>query len=711
MGHGRGSDGNVALFLPVLDCQLHGAMATQLIGVLVILRHRNLRASLPFTPPTLIQGIIPTMLYYEVRIASLRYHKPVPLTYAADATLYPGVVVAVPLQAEQALGVIVRRVRKPSFSTKSVTRVVPGAKVPSALLQLANWLQDYYPAPSGAIMQLLLPSALLPTARATTGTPQSATPQSIRPADLPPLTTEQSAVVTRFTSMAHTSALLHGDTGTGKTRVYLDLAREQLQRGQSVIVLTPEISLTPQLEHTVSAAFPGQTIVMHSHLTQAERRTVWLHAAAASSTKPVIVLGARSALFAPLHSVGLIVVDEMHDQAYKQEQAPHYQTTRVAAKLAALHHAKLLLGSATPSVNDFYTFEHKDLPVLRMVSPAITQTHNNTVHLVDLRSKQMFSRSPWLSDDLLNAIRSALESKQQSLVFLNRRGTARLVLCQDCGWQALCSHCDLPLTYHGDSHRMQCHTCGFAATPPTMCQSCQSANIIFRGIGTKSLTAEIERLFPHARVQRFDSDNTKAQRFDQQFAAVKSGAVDILVGTQQLSKGLDLPRLGVVGVILADTGLYFPDYTAEERTYQMITQVIGRVGRGHGSSTIIVQTYQPDSPVIRAALAKDYASFYTAQVAERKLFRFPPFCYVLKLRCSRATAAGAERAATTFAKKLADLRIPAEVIGPAPAFAEKTRGHYTWQLVIKARQRPTLTTIIQALPANWNYDIDPSNLL
>lgn len=323
----------------------------------------------------------------------------------------------------------------------------------------------------------------------------------------------------------------------------------------------------------------------------------------------------------------------------------------------------------------------------------------------------MFSKSPWLSDMLLNSIRSALENKQQSLVFLNRRGTARLILCQDCGWQALCSHCDLPLTYHGDSHHMQCHTCGFKATPPTTCPSCKSGNILFRGIGTKSLAAEIERAFPQARVQRFDSDNTKAQRFDQQFMAVKNGDIDILVGTQQLSKGLDLPRLRVVGVVLADTGLYFPDYTAEERTYQMITQVIGRVGRGHGVSTIVVQTYQPDSPVIRSALAKDYASFYAAQIAERKLFRFPPFCYLLKLECSRTTAGGAERAAMAFAKKLAALQLPVEVIGPAPAFAEKARGLYTWQLILKSRQRSALTAIIHALPAKWSYDIDPSNLL
>lgn len=323
----------------------------------------------------------------------------------------------------------------------------------------------------------------------------------------------------------------------------------------------------------------------------------------------------------------------------------------------------------------------------------------------------MFSRSAWLSDDLLNAIRSALDNTQQSLVFLNRRGTARLVFCQDCGWQALCSHCDLPLTYHGDSHHMQCHTCGLIAAPPTTCPTCASTNILFRGIGTKSLTAEIERLFPRARVQRFDGDNAKNERFDQQFQAVKNGAVDILVGTQQLSKGLDLPRLSVVGVVLADTSLYFPDYTAEERTYQMITQVIGRVGRGHGTSTIIVQTYQPESAVIRAALAKDYASFYAAQIAERKLFRFPPFYYLLKLQCSRAATAGAERAATTFAKKLADMHLAIEVVGPAPAFTEKAHGRYTWQLIVKARQRSVLTAIIHDLPANWNYDIDPSNLL
>lgn len=661
------------------------------------------------TSPGAVPGIIATVMYYEVLIASLRYHKPEPLTYAADATLQAGAVVAVPLQAQPVLGVIVRRVPKPRFTTKPIARVVQNANLPGELLELADWLRGYYPAPSGAIMQLLLPSSLLPAARRA---PQNdPSPNPLVPAELPPLTAEQSAVVTAFTTMQHTSALLHGDTGSGKTRVYLELARQQLAAGKSVIILTPEISLTPQLEYNVAQAFPGKVIVAHSHLTAAERRTVWLQAAAATPAQPVIVLGARSALFSPLHTVGLVVVDEFHDQAYKQEQAPHYQTTRVAAKLAALHGAKLLLGSATPPVSDFYTFEHKRLPILRMAKPAIAQTHTNTVRIVDLRSKQLFSQSPWLSADLLNAIRLSLNNRQQSLVFLNRRGTARLILCQDCGWQALCSNCDLPLTYHGDSHHMQCHTCGCTAAPPTICPTCQSANIIFRGIGTKSLAAEVQRLFPQARVQRFDSDNAKAQRFDQHFDAVKDGAIDILVGTQQLSKGLDLPRLSVVGVVLADTGLYFPDFTAEERTYQMITQVVGRVGRGHSMSTIIVQTYQPDSSVIKAALAKDYAGFYAAQIAERQLFQFPPFCYILKLQCTRATARGAERAATTLANNLAVMRLPIQIVGPAPAFTEKSRGQYTWQLAIKARQRAALLTVIDALPANWAYDIDPNNLL
>jgi primosomal protein N' (replication factor Y) len=258
---------------------------------------------------------------------------------------------------------------------------------------------------------------------------------------------------------------------------------------------------------------------------------------------------------------------------------------------------------------------------------------------------------------------------------------------------------------------VQCHTCGFADSAPTSCESCSSADIVFRSIGTKSIVEELKRLFPKAVIQRFDSDNTKADSLEEQYEDVKNGKFDIIVGTQMLSKGLDLPGLTVVGIVVADTGLYFPDFTAEERTYQMLSQVIGRVGRGHNASQVIVQTYHPDSATIQAAITKNYPVFYEQQLAERKMFGFPPFRYVLKLSCRRATSKSASQNAEKLVDMLRTQNLVVEIVGPSPAFTERTNNQFNWQIVVKSTRRSELTRVIDLLPAGWTYDIDPSNLL
>jgi primosomal protein N' (replication factor Y) (superfamily II helicase) len=294
----------------------------------------------------------------------------------------------------------------------------------------------------------------------------------------------------------------------------------------------------------------------------------------------------------------------------------------------------------------------------------------------------------------------------QSLVFLNRRGTARLVLCHNCGWQAVCPRCDLPLTYHGDSHTLRCHTCGFQETAPAACPTCHSTDIIFKSIGTKTLVNELQHLFPKARIMRFDSDTKKSERLETHYNAVRSGKVDILVGTQMLSKGLDLPNLELLGVVLADTSLSFPDYTAEERTFQMLTQVLGRVGRGHRQGKVIIQSHNPESPIIQAAIHKDYESFYQAQLLERKTYDFPPFCYLLKLSCSRASQASAKKAAVQLTEKLSATRQDIRITGPSPAFIEKNNNKYVWQIIVRAKDRQELIKVVKQLPANWTYDLD-----
>ncbi len=643
------------------------------------------------------------MYFYEVWVSSQRYHGAKPLTYHCPQPLRNGQVISVPLGNQTVSALVAGEVSRPDFTTKKISAILDIRPLPGEILKLHNWLRNYYPGPSGITTQLFIPTSLAVKSRRPRKQPSSV----INTKPLPELTAEQQSVLDRITG-DRGSFLLHGETGSGKTRVYLELARQALQSGRSALILTPEIGLTPQLAQVFEEQFPGKVVLIHSEQTTSERRNNWL--AINQSDGPLVVIGPRSSLFSPLSNIGLIVIDEAHETSYKQEQMPYYQTTRVAGRLAELHGARLVLGSATPLVQDYYTFQAKGLPILRMTSAAKSEASVTTT-IVDIRERHHFSRSAWLSNELITELEQALQKGNQGLIFLNRRGTARLVLCQKCSWQAMCPHCDLPLTYHGDSHHLRCHTCGYNTNAPTTCPTCHSPEIQFKSIGTKTITTEVGRLFPHARVKRFDSDSKKADSLEAQYSTIKEGLVDILVGTQMLSKGLDLPKLAVVGVITADTSLSFPDYTAEERTFQMLRQVVGRVGRGHTTGKVIVQTYYPNSPTIRAALNKQYEVFYEAQCKERDNYHFPPYYFVLKVGIVRASSPAASKAAHELLSKLAAAKLAVEISGPTPAFTEKVSGKYRWQLIIKAKQRSQLLRVISLLPTTASYDIDPSNLL
>ena len=646
------------------------------------------------------------MYFYEVLVSSQQFHGKEPLTYQSNLELPAGSIVVVALRSTAVVGVVLKTVPLPTFKTKDIEKVITKALVPSQTLLLLEWLSLYYPAPLGILAQILLPSSLLrkrDLAEATLPVAVS------KPIALPKLIAEQVSAVKTMTTSPVQSYLLHGDTGSGKTRVYLEMALKSLSEGRSVLLLTPEIGLTPQLEARVREALAYPVIVVHSQLTPAERRNVWLQVLQAEG--PIVVIGPRSALFTPIKNLGLIVVDESHDQAYKQESAPYYHALRVAAQLAYIHKAKLILGSATPTIAEYALAQAKGMPIIRLVEkPAGTET-DKRIELVDLKNREKFGSHPHLSSLLLAEIQKALTAKQQVLILLNRRGTARLVLCQTCGWQALCPNCDLPLTYHADKHRLQCHTCGHIGQVPSSCPVCHGTELIFKGIGTKSLTDELHKAFPDARIQRFDTDNLKSERLEQHFPAIAKGEVDILVGTQMLAKGLDLPNLTVVGVVVADTNLYFPDYTAEEQTYQLLTQVIGRVGRGHKAGTVVVQSYSPESTAIQAAIKQNWDEFYQQQIDERKAYGFPPFYHTLKLSCVRSTASSAQATAQKLVDILRQAGLRIEIVGPTPSFYEKVGGKYRWQLVIKAKQRGELLKVLPLLPANWTHNLDPLNLL
>lgn len=644
------------------------------------------------------------MFYYYVWVRSNRYHGNEPLTYMSDDRLQQGSIVQVELQKSLVTGVVTGLTSKPRFNTKPIKMAYDLPPIPNHLLKVSQWLQHYYPAPIGILTQQLLPVAL-PDHIEYEEHNDHVTP---RLAQLPPLTIAQKQALEALAMPGN--YLLHGTTGSGKTRIYIEKAAEAIEHNKSVIILTPEISLTSQLGQNFQSIFGKRVVVVHSQQAPSVRRKAWL--SCLCDKTPVIIIGPRSALFSPVQNIGLIVLDEAHESAYKQEQAPQYQTSRVAAYLSNLTHATLILGTATPSITDYFIAEQKHRPIVTLNTLAKSNHQpSNDIVIVDRKNNDLFVRSPYLSTPLIEAIESALSSNLQSLLYLNRRGTARLILCENCAWQALCPHCDLALTYHSDRHELRCHSCNYHTNPMSNCPVCNHSSIIFKTAGTKAIVEEVIRLFPQAKVARFDTDNLKSERFEQQYDDIKLGKINILVGTQLLAKGLDLPLLSTLGILLADTSLYMPDFTAQERTYQLISQVLGRIGRGHTAGKAIIQTYHPDHPILEDAITGNYQNFYKKELESRKQYFFPPYCYLLKISVRRSSSQAAESAAQKFKAEIELSGYKVRVEGPAPCFHERFQKKYQWQLVIKAVDRSELLRIIAQLPANWAYDIDPNDLM
>ncbi len=643
------------------------------------------------------------MHYYEVRVAGRSYHSKKPLTYRSEQLIGPGSIVTIPVRNRALTGFIMSEVSEPKFATKEIGRIASGPPLTPEALQLHDWMQEYYPSQASATLQLFLPSSILKKAKQIDIVEDTTTETLKNP---PLLRSSQTLVLKELANPQNKTVLLHGETGSGKTRVYAEQASKIIDSGKSVLILTPEIGLTSQLVRQLQSLLDTPIVTLHSQLTIKEKRERWEYIA--SSTTPLIIVGARSALFAPFKDLGLVVVDEFHEDAYKQEQAPHYHATRVAAQLASIHKAQLILGSATPPIADYDIFVRKKLPILEMSNPSDGEVEFS---VIDIKDRNNFTSSPYLSKQLIAQITNTLERGEQVMVYLNRRGTARLILCQSCGWESICPNCDIPLTFHDDSHELRCHTCGRHEPPPRACPTCISADIFYKQIGTKSLVTHVQKLFPDAKVARFDTDLSKDQRLEAKFEDVQSGAIDILVGTQLLGKGLDLPKLSTIGIVQADSSLVLPDFSAREKTYQQLHQIIGRVGRGHRKGHVVIQTYAPESNLIASAIKKDYHSFYAQEIAERQQYLYPPFCYMLQITSSKKQSNLAANNAQAVVNIISSLPVAVSILGPTPAFKAKTHGTYHWQLIIKSKQRSDLLQIIEALPKGMSFNIDPINLL
>jgi len=651
------------------------------------------------------------LFYFEIIPASNTFHGQKALIYSSSVDFMVGQIVKIQLRNVSVLGFVVKKTAKPTFTTKNLDALASHYVLPTASLELFKWMQDYYPAPVGLIAQHFLPRTLLSESRSTPGLNDQISPRTITP-ELPKLTNEQTTALTSILNGPKKSFLLHGETGSGKTRIYIELVGTALAKGKSAIILTPEISLTPQLVTQLKDVFGDRVLICHSRITERERRLLWEKVLKDRNT-PYVIVGARSALFIPVANLGLVVVDEFHESAYKQESSPHYHALRLAGKLSQSTGSLFVFGSATPTVSEYFFAKQKDISILRMKSKAIVDNGGSSIdiHVVDIAASEEKTSVPLLTRSLVKHIKISLAAEEQTILFLNKRGSARTVVCQSCGWNAHCKNCDLPLTYHQDAHQLRCHTCGYKMSSPGNCPTCSSPEIIYKSPGTKSLAAAISRMFPDAVVARFDKDNSKPERLESRHTEVQTGAIDILVGTQTLAKGHDLPKLGLVGIIQAETGLEFPDYTSEERSYQLLRQLFGRVGRGHRPGRVIVQTFHKDSMAIKAATEGSWEDFYARQLAHRSQFGFPPYYHLLKIELSRASSASAQDASQKLYSSLTENFNQIELLGPAPSFIEKKGNKWHWQIVVKAKKRSILTDIARFVPSTCTVDIDPVNLL
>ncbi len=531
--------------------------------------------------------------------------------------------------------------------------------------------------------------------------------------------------------------LLHGVTGSGKTEIYLHAIAETLQRGRQAIVLVPEIALTPQTVARFAGRFPGHVTVIHSELTTGERYDVWR---AIRAGQYDVVVGPRSALFAPMARLGLIVIDEEHESTYKQDAEQwgsfkvFYDARRVARQYASLTGSVLIMGSATPSLDVYYAAQNGEFRLLEMPRRVLGHRGSDAgetlyaemppVEIVDMRQELRAGNRSIFSRSLASELLATLDADEQAILFLNRRGTHTFVICRDCGHVEECPRCETPLTLHeaslqrGIPQKLVCHRCNYQRPVPTVCPVCNSKRIKFFGAGTERIEEAVQEIAPHARVLRWDADTTmhkgSHEAILRKFASQEA---NVMIGTQMIAKGLDLPLVTLVGVVAADVGLFLPDFRSGERAFQLLTQVAGRAGRSARGGRVVIQSYRPEHHAIQAAAQHDYAAFYAREMAFRREHLYPPVRRLARLvfweKNEQKAKRESERMAALLRTRAAQLEPEPglfEVMGPAPAFFERFRGSYRWQILVSAPEPAAFLRGID-IPFGWRVDVDPVGVL
>lgn len=503
-------------------------------------------------------------------------------------------------------------------------------------------------------------------------------------------------IVAAETNRDATTFLLEGITGSGKTEVYLQSIAQILAKGKTAMMLVPEIALTPQMVQRFKSRFGKAVAVLHSGLSQGEKYDEWRKIERGESQ---VVVGARSAVFAPLENIGLIIIDEEHEATYKQDEAPRYHARDLAIWRSQYHHCPVVLGSATPSLESRARGQKNRYELLFLTKRAHEAAKLPDVTIVDLKDEYTQKNTGTFSRLLQEKIADRLVKKEQIVLLLNRRGYSSFMMCRDCGYVQECPNCDISLTLHMDVRKMACHYCGHQEAIPNKCPDCQSPKIRYYGTGTQKVEEELQTLYPSARILRMDVDTTRKKGAHERILKTfEEQKADILLGTQMIAKGLDFPNITLVGVLNADTALNLPDFRSSERTFQLLTQVSGRAGRGEKSGEVIVQTFNPDHHSIVLAQAQDYETFYRHEMRLRHQSGYPPYYFTVKISASHPSEEVAAKKMYQIAEKLKNGLSPnSQILGPIPSGVARIKNRYHYQLILKYKQEPQLHQMLREI--------------
>lgn len=573
----------------------------------------------------------------------------------------------------------------------------------SELIDLARWVARFYLCSTGEALAAMLPGGKRETDAGSFSFAEEAPDTTART-----LSDEQTAAVRGILDARAKTHLhyLYGPTGTGKTEVFLQAAEALLAQGKGVIYLVPEIGLTKQVIEAVVARFGQTAAVLHSGLTPSQRLGEWKRILRREAR---VVIGARSAVFAPVPDLGMIIIDEEHDGSYKSGSTPRYHARQVAMYRAAKRGIPLVMGSATPSAEAWHAMANGTI-IRHTLTRRLAGGAEPTVRAIDLSALAL---DGCISPELAAAITETLAQERQVILFLNRRGFTHFFRCNSCGFEMKCKNCSVALTFHKNEKRLRCHYCGWQTVPPQECPECGSLDVGYSGFGTEFIEQEVRAKFPHARVVRVDTDNvTHKGELQEKLDAFRRGDYDIMLGTQMVAKGLNFPRLQLVGVILADTGLHLPDFRAQERTFALITQVAGRAGRFFPDGRVLVQTYAPDRMPIACAVQGATAQFYDEELKQRAALDFPPFSRLVRLVFRAPTETQAEQAAAGAAAILREsLRKNAradepEILGPAACPIAKIAANWRYQILLRGNSRAVMQAVAADLLYNYKHDSD-----